>query len=116
MEELVNFLNGQLLTIDLFTNLVFLTALVGLIVNYTKGIVKRRFPDWAVRIYALLVSFAVLAFAKFVTGDYESLKAFVSDVESVGLVILNSFIVAALAIAGHKVISDPKADKSNKLF
>lgn len=76
---------------------------VYLIVRFTKPLVKSFLPDWTVRLYTLLLSWAVLAFARSVCTGLEP--------RTLGLTILDGFIVAFTAMGLHENISDPRAAK-----
>ncbi|MFO8059586.1 MAG: hypothetical protein R6U70_02890 [Bacillota bacterium] len=76
---------------------------VYLIVRFTKPLVKSFLPDWTVRLYTLLLSWAVLAFARSVCTGLEP--------RTLGLTILDGFIVAFTAMSLHENISDPRAAK-----
>jgi len=81
-----------------------LTAAVAIIVQFTKSLVKKQFGDYAVRIYAFIISL-VLTFI-FAPVGY--------DVQGIALTIVNAILVTLAAMGGYEVIVDPKAEKINQ--
>lgn len=77
---------------------------VYLVVRFSKPIFKGLVPDWMIRVYVLVLSWAVLAFARIATGDV--------DRTILGLVFLDGFIVAFTAMGLHETVRDPKALKT----
>ncbi len=77
---------------------------VYLVVRFTKPLFKAHLPAWTVRVYTLLLSWAVLAFARTVCTGLEP--------RTLGLTILDGFIVAFTAMGLHENISDPRALKA----
>lgn len=94
---------------DEFFDLATLNTVAGaalavyLVVRFTKPIFKSRVPAWMVRVWVLVLSWAVLAFARISTGDV--------DRTTLGLILLDGFIVAFAAMGLHETVSDPKALK-----
>ena len=76
---------------------------VYLIVRFTKPIFRKHLPAWTVRVYTLLLSWAVLAFARIACTGLEP--------RTLGLTILDGFIVAFTAMGLHENINDPRALK-----
>lgn len=91
------------ITIDYLTTFAGMVAVVALIVQFTKGIVKARFEDWAVRLYTLGWAWALQGFVCFVQGRLTT--------EHIGLAVLNGILVALAAIGAYEAIADPKAEK-----
>ena len=98
---------AEFVTVETLSTLAGMAGVVGLIVQYTKSIVKKRFPDWGVRVYALVLSWLTSAYYAYLTNSLTP--------ENAGLVVFNGFVVAVTAIGGHKIITDPKADKDKKM-
>lgn len=76
---------------------------VSLIVQFTKGFFKSSVPDWVVRLYTLLVAVAVQFFVLYIGGQL--------TVETVGLGIINSVLVATSSMGAYETIADPGARK-----
>jgi hypothetical protein len=81
-------------------------AVCYLVTSYLKGLVKMALPDYAVRILALLVALAITVFLAVTTGK--------TDGASIGLAILNAFLVAFAAMGLHESMTDPGAVKTAK--
>lgn len=92
---------NEFFTPEMLATFAGLTAAVGVIVQFTKSIIKRQFNDYAVRIYTFAVSL-ILTFI-FAPAGF--------DIEGVVLTIINSILVALAAMGGYEVISDPGAEK-----
>lgn len=85
-------------TMATFAGLVLATSAI---VQFTKPMVKRVFPDGAVRIYSFIISLILtLVFAK--TG---------SGLQGILLAIINAILVTMSAMGVYETISDPKAQK-----
>jgi hypothetical protein len=89
-----------------FTVMVFVVALV---VQFTKGFLKRQFSDYVVRheafVVALILVFAWNWYAGFFVGGASEI------VLKVLLCVINGMLVALAAIGGYDVIADPRAEK-----
>lgn len=90
-------------TLDFLATFAGAVAAVTLIVQFTKGIVKNRFGDAAVRLYALIWSWIVLGFVLYVQGDFTA--------QAVGLAFLNGVLVAFTATGAYETIADVRAEK-----
>ncbi len=73
------------------------------IVRFTKPLIKRVLPDWSIRFYVLALSWAVLIFVRSLTVGLST--------QTLGLVLLDGFVVAFAAMGFHEAIRDPKAQK-----
>lgn len=92
---------NELMTGDMLATFVGLTAAVTVIVQFTKSIVKKRFGDHVVRIYAFVMALILtFIFARSSTG-----------IKSIVLVIINSLIITTASMGGYEVLSDPLAQK-----
>lgn len=92
---------NELMTGDMLATFVGLTAAVTVIVQFTKSIVKKRFGDHVVRIYAFIMALILtFIFARNSTG-----------VKGIALVIINSLIITTASMGGYEVLSDPLAQK-----
>jgi hypothetical protein len=91
------------ITIDNLATFVGMVAVVALVVQFTKGVVKARFDDWAVRLYTLAWAWLLQGFVCFVQGRLTT--------EHIGLAVLNGILVALAASGAYETIADPKAKK-----
>jgi len=78
-----------------------LAAAVGVIVQFTKGLIKKQFDDYVVRIYAFVVAL-ILTFIFAPAGE---------GISGVALTILNAILVTLTAMGGYEAITDPTAKK-----
>lgn len=80
-----------------------MVVLVALFVQVTKKLVRRTMPDWAVRVYTVIIALLAQAFYVAVKGPY-TLEAF-------GLAFINGVLVAAISMGAYEALADPKAEK-----
>lgn len=86
---------------DILRTFVGLTTAVTVIVQFTKSIVKKRFGDSVVRLYAFIVALALtLVFARSSDG-----------IQGIALSIVNALMITAASMGGYEVLSDPRAQK-----
>ncbi|MBU5313419.1 hypothetical protein KQI38_15450 [Tissierella carlieri] len=90
------------MNLDILINFAGLVAAVSLIVQFTKSIVKRKFGDSMVRIYALVISL-ILTFIFARSGG---------SIEGITLTIINSILITITSMGAYEMIVDPKAEKS----
>jgi len=89
------------MTLEMLSTFAGLVIATGLIVQFTKDIVKSKFSDIYVRLYTFIISL-ILTFVFACTGY---------DIDNIILTIINSIIVSITAMGGYELISDPKAKK-----
>ncbi|NLV87926.1 MAG: hypothetical protein GX021_00970 [Tissierellia bacterium] len=91
----------SLMGADALATFVGLTTAVTVIVQFTKSVVKKRFGDSVVRLYAFFIALILtFVFAREGTG-----------IESIVLTILNAMMITAASMGGYEVLSDPLALK-----
>jgi len=90
------------MTLEILATFAGLVTAVALIVQFTKSLVKKKFNDVYVRVYALIISL-ILTFI-FAGEGY--------SIDGIVLTVINAVIVTITAMGGYEVISDPKAQKS----
>ena len=89
------------MTVDVMSTFIGLSTAVMLIVQFTKSLVKRRFGDGFVRLYAFIISLILtFVFAKQGGG-----------LQGIILTIINAMIITLASIGGYEVVSDPMAQK-----
>lgn len=89
------------MTVDVLTTFTGLVMAVGLIVQFTKGLVKKSYGDRAVRLYAFVISL-ILNFA--FVGDFSNLQGII-------VTIINSILITLTSMGGYELIADPRAEK-----
>lgn len=91
-----DFMNAEILT-----TFVGLVTAVTVIVQFTKGLVKKRFGDSVVRLYAFIISLILtLIFARESFG-----------IQGIVIAIINALMITAASMGGYEVLSDPLARK-----
>lgn len=91
----------EFMTGEMLTTFVGLSTALTVIVQFTKAMVKKRFNDHAVRLYAFIVAL-VLTFV--FAGD-------IDGVQGIVLTILNAMLITATSMGGYEILSDPLAQK-----
>jgi hypothetical protein len=88
-------------TLEVLATFSGLVAATGIIVQFTKPIIKKSFSDVAVRLYTWIISLILtFAFARNGTG-----------VQGILLAIINSILVALTSMGAYENIADPRAEK-----
>lgn len=96
-----------LLTVKDLTTLAGLVVAVYVIVSFIKEPLKILAKgDWIVRPITVVVAFAILLWLIFIQGTVTP--------ETIGLAIINSFLVALIAGAAHDYIVAPTKQKAQK--
>ncbi len=89
------------MTVDVMSTFVGLSMAVLLIVQFTKSIVKKRFGDIFVRLYAFVISLILtFIFAKQGVG-----------LQGIVLTVINAMVITVTSFGGYEVISNPGANK-----
>lgn len=89
------------MTGEMLTTFVGITAAVTVIVQFTKSMVKKRFNDHLVRLYAFIVAIILtFVFARDING-----------IQGIILTILNAMLITATSMGGYEILSDPLAQK-----
>lgn len=89
------------MTTEILTTFAGLTTAVIVIVQFTKSLVKRRFGDHFVRLYAFIVSL-ILTFVFARQGSTSS---------DIVLTIINSIMITIASMGGYELLADPMAQK-----
>lgn len=90
------------MTMEIMTTFIGLTTAVMIIVQFTKSLVKKRFGDGAVRLYAFIISL-ILTFVFAKQG---------SQLQGIILTIINAIMITIASIGGYEMVSDPFAQKN----
>ena len=89
------------MSLDTAKTFVGLVTALTVIVQFTKSIVKRKFGDSAVRIYAFFVALILIwVFTKGSVG-----------LERIVLAVINAIMVTVASMGGYEILSDPMAQK-----
>lgn len=91
----------EFMTTDMLTTFVGIATAVTVIVQFTKSMVKKKFNDHAVRLYAFIVAI-ILTFV--FAGDFSGAKGIL-------LTLINAMLITATSMGGYEVLSDPLAQK-----
>jgi len=100
---------SDFLTLESMGSFTVMVVVVSLVVQFTKGLVKKRFSDYAVRwqafIIALILVFAWNWYVGFFSGNANEIPL------KVLLCILNAILVTVAAFGSYEVITDFRAKK-----
>jgi hypothetical protein len=92
------------MNLDILTTFVGLTTAVTIIVQFTKSIVKKRFGDSIVRLYAFIIALILtIVFARESNG-----------IQGIILSIINALMITVASMGGYEIIADPMAQKIRK--
>ena len=75
---------------------------INLIVQFTKNPIKKRFGDWAVRLYSFIL-------ALIITAIFTDMG---EGIQGIALVVINAILLAVTSTGIYEVVSDPKAKKT----
>ena len=87
-----------------------LVVVLGLIVQFTKGLIKRSFDDQAVRIYTFCWALVLVALTYWFQGFFDVAGRDIAA--AILLVLLNSILITIAAMGGYEAITDFKAEKT----
>lgn len=77
-----------------------LVAVTYLLVQFFKEPVRKYLSDWWIRLLAVFIALSIQSFTLYVAGNFK--------VETIGLAVLNSFLIAITAAGAHN-ISQPSS-------
>jgi hypothetical protein len=92
---------NDFMNLEMLATFAGLVTAVTLIVQFSKGLIKNKFGDAAVRLYTFVIAL-VLTFVFARTG---------TGVEGILLTIINAIITSVASMGGYEIITDPKAEK-----
>lgn len=100
---------NEFVTVDYLANFAGMVIVLALIVQFTKGLVKRRYPDEAVRAYTFGWAVLLVLIMFWHQGLLEgpAREMFVT----VLIAFINAIIVSLAAMGGYEVLADPRAQK-----
>lgn len=93
---------NEFMTAEVLATFAGLVAAVSVIVQFTKSIIKKKFGDGWVRLYAFVISLVLtFIFAKNGTGT-----------EGIVLTIINAILISIASMGAYETIADPRAKKT----
>lgn len=106
---------SDFIDIKYLSTFVGMVLAVGLIVQFTKGLVKQNYSDRAVRLYTLFWAALLVGAVELYKGTF-----YVQRWDQLPLVLLlvtvNVVLIALSAMGGYEVFTDPGAIKSKYSF
>ena len=93
---------NEFMSLEVLATFAGLVAAVSIIVQFTKSIIKKKFSDGVVRLYAFIISL-ILTFIFAKSGQ---------GIEGVVLTFINAILITIASTGTYEMIVDPKAEKS----
>jgi hypothetical protein len=97
------------LTWDYLGTFAGMVMAVMIIVQFTKGIIKRKWPDQAVRLYTFCWALVFVVVTALSNGAFGGTGQGIAD--QALLCIINAIIVTTAAMGAYEAITDPNAQK-----
>lgn len=101
---------SDFITVDYLMTFTGLVVILGLIVQFTKGIIKATFSEQAVRTYAFVWALALIGITYWSKGMLDATGREIAI--TLLLVLINAIIVTLAAMGGYELFTDPKAEKT----
>lgn len=93
---------NEFMTLEFLATFTGLVLAVAIIVQFTKSVIKTKFGDGAVRLYAFTIALALtFIFAKSGTG-----------LEGIVLTAINALIISIASSGTYEILADPFAKKT----
>jgi hypothetical protein len=105
----MNHMPTDFITVDYLATFAGLVLVLGIIVQFTKGIVKHTFTDQAVRLYTFAWALVLIGLLYWYQGMFDVAAREIAM--TLLLALLNAIIVTLAAMGGYEVITDPGAAK-----
>ena len=99
----------EFITVDYLATFVGMVLVLGLIVQFTKSLVKQRFSDEVVRAYTFGWACVLVLAIYWHQGLLDAAGREIAITILVALI--NAIIVTLAAMGGYEVLADPKAEK-----
>lgn len=87
-----------------------MVVILGLIVQFSKGLIKRTFEDYVVRTYTFAWAFVLVILVYWHQGLLDAAGREIAI--TILLALINAIIVTLAALGGYEVLTDPKAAKT----
>jgi len=100
---------NDFITLDSLFTFAGLVVVLGLIVQFTKGLIKRSFEDHVVRLYTFAWALVLMVLTYWFQGLFDVAGRDIAA--AVLLVLLNSLLITIAAMGGYEVFADFKAEK-----
>ncbi|MCG8400281.1 MAG: hypothetical protein MJA84_01650 [Firmicutes bacterium] len=100
---------NEFVTTDYLFTFVGMVLVLGLVVQFTKGLFKKTFNDWVVRAYAFSWAIVLVLVMYWHQGLFDAAVREIAI--TVLLALINAVIVTMATIGGYDVLADPKAEK-----
>lgn len=104
---------NDFVTLEFLGTFAGMVVVLGLIVQFTKGVVKANFADQAVRLYAFVWALVLVALLYVQQGQFDTAGRNIWVV--LVLVIVNAVVVTLAAMGGYELIANPKAEKKEEM-
>lgn len=98
---------NDFITIDFLYTFGGLVLILGLIVQFTKSLIKQVFDDYVVRWYAFGWAIILTLMAAWLQGQFDIIGREIAA--TLLLVLLNSILITMAALGGYEVAADLKA-------
>ena len=100
---------NDFVTLEFLGTFAGMVVVLGLIVQFTKGVIKTNFSDQAVRLYAFVWALVLVSLLYVQQGQFDTTGQSIWVV--LVLVVINAIVVTLAAMGGYELIADPKAEK-----
>jgi hypothetical protein len=101
---------NEFISIEYLSTFAGMVIILGLIVQFTKGIIKVNFSDQAVRAYTFAWALVLVLLSYLSQGLFEAAGREIAM--TLFLALINAIIVTLAAMGGYEVFADPKAEKT----
>ncbi len=92
---------NEFMSIEILSTFAGLVLAVGILVQFTKSVIKKSLGDEFVRLYAFIIAL-ILTYVFIREGN---------SIQDLILVLINAVLVTLSTIGGYEIITDPKAKK-----
>ena len=101
---------NEFITTDYLFTFVGMVLVLGLIVQFSKGLFKDIFNDWVVRAYAFGWAVVLVVAMYWHQGLFDAAAREIAM--AILLALINAIIITMTAMGGYEAVFDPKAQKS----
>lgn len=101
---------SDFISIDYLATFAGMVVVLGLIVQFTKGLIKRTFEDHIVRAYTFGCALVLVLLVYWHQGLFDAASREIAI--TILLALINAIIVTLAAMGGYEVLADPKATKA----
>lgn len=101
---------SDFITADYLYTFAGLVVVLGLIVQFTKGLIVRTFSESAVRLYSFAWALILIGFTYWNKGLFDAAGREIAM--TLLLALINAIIVTLATMGGYELLTDPKATKT----